>query len=83
MSPVHVERLGIVIHDLPDSPMLHVSTARFGVPALQGDGLAVWARRAYHHEDPGAHGRHPARHILLEHVVICRNLDPGEWLPII
>src|SRR5262245_17658459 len=55
VSPVHVKRLGITVHNLPYRAVCHVPSARFIVPALQSDGLAVRARCPLHLKDPGAH----------------------------
>ncbi len=80
VSSIHVKCLSVVVHNLPDGAMRHVSSSRFSVLPRQSDGLSIRASRAFHHKDPGAHGTHPGRYIALEKVVVAGYLKSGEGL---
>src|SRR5690242_14445830 len=81
MSPEHIKRLGIVIDNLPDGAMGHVSSTRLGMLSLQRNGLAIGARRTFHYEGAGSHGTHPGRYIAFGKIVIADYLKSGEGLP--
>src|SRR6478736_264674 len=77
---VHVERLTVVVNDLPDGTRRHLASIRLRVRAVERDGLSIGARRSFHDKEAGAHRIHPDRPVLLRHVVVGIDADSRKWL---